>query len=521
MPETLLSPPLTEDQLAPWADLLAFHLRAGDAVILKGDLGAGKTAFARAVIRALLGNDRAEVPSPTFPIVQGYALPRIAIGHFDFYRLTGRHDTSELGFEEALTRGAALIEWAERAPELLPMDRLEIEIAVAEGGAARRLAFAGHGCWAERLKQLAATRRLFDAAGWGGARVRYLQGDASARRYARLSHADGRSLVLMDAPRQPDGPPVRDGKPYSRIAHLAEDVRPYVAVDQALRSAGVSAPIIEAVDLERGLVLLEDLGDRVFAREVAQGAAQEELWDAAVDALITVQRTGIGARLPVDNVTLHQVPPYDAQALGIETELLLDWYWPALLGRGVPEKARAEFTAAWNQICDRLLRMPIGLVLRDYHSPNLIWLPERSGVRRVGIIDFQDAVRGHPAYDLVSLLQDARIDVAPELEASLYARYVAAARADSSFCDRDFAFAYRALGAQRSTKILGIFARLAQRDGKPTYLQHIPRIWGYLERNLASRPLEPLRSWYDRYLSADVRGRPLDGTNQRFGASPG
>jgi aminoglycoside/choline kinase family phosphotransferase len=154
--------------------------------------------------------------------------------------------------------------------------------------------------------------------------------------------------------------------------------------------------------------------------------------------------------------------------------------------------------------------MPQAWVLRDYHSPNLLWLPEREGIARVGVIDFQDAMRGPPAYDLVSLLQDARVDVAPELEAAVFDHYCAAVTARQTGFDRDaFAFAYAALGAQRNTKILGIFARLAKRDGKPAYLRHIPRLWGYLERDLAHPQLAGLKRWYDRHFPTEARGRAI------------
>ena len=167
---------------------------------------------------------------------------------------------------------------------------------------------------------------------------------------------------------------------------------------------------------------------------------------------------------------------------------------------------RAEFVALWADIFAQLAKMPPAWVLRDYHSPNLLWLPEREGIARVGVIDFQDAMRGPAAYDLVSLLQDARVDVAPELEAQLFDHYCAGVGARGGF-DRDaFAFAYAALGAQRNTKIVGIFARLAKRDGKPGYLRHIPRLWRYLERDLAHPQLAALKRWYDRNLPADARG---------------
>ena len=189
-------------------------------------------------------------------------------------------------------------------------------------------------------------------------------------------------------------------------------------------------------------------------------------------------------------------------------ELLIDWYWQAVHGGPAPADARAEFLALWDAPFAMLGALPPAWVLRDYHSPNLLWLPERESVARVGIIDFQDAMRGPPAYDLVSLLQDARVDVPPDLEAHLLDHYCAGAGARQTGFDRDaFAFAYAALGAQRDTKILGIFARLAKRDGKPHYMRHNSRLWRYLERDLAHPQLSALKSWYDRHLPADARTR--------------
>jgi aminoglycoside/choline kinase family phosphotransferase len=205
------------------------------------------------------------------------------------------------------------------------------------------------------------------------------------------------------------------------------------------------------------------------------------------------------------------VPAQDRGVLEIETELLLDWYWPAVKGAPAPGDARAEFHAAWTPVFDRILAMPAQWILRDYHSPNLMWLPERIGVARVGVLDFQDALRGPAAYDLVSLLEDARVDVPADLEAALFTYYCAERyEQDTAFDNEAFSFAYAALGAQRNTKILGIFARLAKRDGKPLYLRHIPRLWRYLERNFAHPDLTALRAWYDRHFPPDSRGRVLE-----------
>ncbi|MBX9589690.1 MAG: tRNA (adenosine(37)-N6)-threonylcarbamoyltransferase complex ATPase subunit type 1 TsaE [Hyphomonadaceae bacterium] len=503
---------LDEAGVVRLAELLAFKIRPGDVVALSGDLGAGKTTLARALIGAVLRDGSAEVPSPTFSLHQSYASRRVTIAHFDFYRLSGAHEAAELGFEEAAQDGAVIVEWPERAAALLPPTRIEIALAEAGDPHVRRVTLRGLGEAGERIARIADIMAFLGRqADWLGAHLTYLQGDASTRSYARLTR-EGRTVLLMDAPRQPDGPPIRHGKPYSQIAHLAEDMVPaFAAIAPPLRAAGLSVPQVLAQDLAKGLLLVEDLGDRVFAAEVARGGLpQDELWRTAVDALIDLQRSEAPRQLPLNGGGRHVLQTYDRDALQIEAELLLDWYWPALRGAPVPEPARAEFLSLWARLFDRLERQPQHWVLRDFHSPNLIWLPERSGIKRVGLLDFQDAQRGAAAYDLVSLLQDARVDVAEGLEQSLLAHYRrAAARTRPNFDDAEFTFAYHALGAQRSTKILGIFVRLAHRDGKRQYLAHLPRIWGYLERNLRHVTLAPLAAWYDRYFPASVRDGKL------------
>jgi N-acetylmuramate 1-kinase len=519
MPLTRIIPGVAEPRLARLGEDLAFAARQGDLITLSGDLGAGKTTLARAIIAALSGGEHEEIPSPTFTLVQTYATARMPAAHFDLYRLTAPSELDELGLDLALRQGLALIEWPERAGDRLPDGHLEIlledegEASLGPENATRRVTLVGHGDWETRLKRLFAMRDLVEDAGMGNeaCALSYLQGDASVRRYGRLV-CPRRSAILMDWARQPDGPAIRNGLPYSRIAHLAEDVRPFVAVGTALRARGLNAPEIYAQDLARGLLLIEDLGDRVFANEVRTGASdQATLLRAATDALVALQAEAPPDELPIGDGTMHRLPDYDSGALGIEVELLLDWLWPALHGTPAPEQARAEFLALWGALFQELAAMPPAWVLRDYHSPNLLWLPDREGIARVGVIDFQDAMRGPAAYDLVSLLQDARVDVPPELEALLFDHYCAGVRRAQTGFNRDaFAFAYAVLGAQRNTKILGIFARLAKRDGKPGYLRHIPRLWRYLERDLAHPRLERLKSWYDRHLPTDARRKVPD-----------
>jgi len=508
---TRINRQVDEPALCRLAELVALKIRVGDTIALHGDLGAGKTTFARALIRAVLGDAQGEVPSPTFALVQTYDTPRLDLAHIDLYRLSHEDEARELGIEELATRGAVIIEWPGRAPSLLGVNRLDIMLTECADADQRDIALEGHGTWDERLHRLDEIAAFLEAAPEAeGARIAYLQGDASARAYARLTETK-EPLILMDWPPQPDGPPIKNGLPYSRIAHLAEGTAAFESVDRLLASAGLVVPGIHATDHARGLMLIGDLGDHVFGSEVAKGRPLEPMWTAATDALVELCRID-AACVEAWNATEGRAAPirtYDRGAYEIEIALLPDWYWPLMYGDVIPEGPRADLEAAWRPVLDRILADPHrSLTLRDYHSPNLLWLPERGGqsAGQVGIIDFQDALVGHPAFDLVSLLEDARLDVAPEIEDRLFAHYVAAVRMrEPGFDEAAFSFAYAALGAQRNTKILGIFARLWKRDGKPQYLRHIPRLWRYLERNLSHPDLAPLANWYSTHFPPEVR----------------
>jgi tRNA threonylcarbamoyl adenosine modification protein YjeE len=497
------------------AELLALKMRPGDLITLSGELGTGKTTLARALITASLGSRDAEVPSPTFSLHQTYATPRLTIAHFDFYRLSNVEEARELGFEEALADGAAIVEWPERASTLLPPNRFEIVFAESADPNMRLVTVRGMGTAADRVARIGDVMAFLDAeSAWADARIAYLQGDASTRSYARLFQ-DGRTVLLMDALRQPDGPPIREGKSYSRIARLAEDmVRPFVAIGAALRGAGLSAPGVLGADLDKGLLLVEDLGDRLFGREMAAGTSQSMLWRTAVDTLVHLRRAGLPTDLPLPDGTRYRLPRRDRAAFEIEIDLLLDWLWPELKGGPIPDAVRTEFQAVWQPVLDRLLALPGGWFLRDYHSPNLLWLPEREGVARVGILDFQDALNEHFAFDLVSLLQDARVDVPEALERELFDYYCEQVAAQVTDFDRArFTEAYADFGAQRNTRLLGLWARLLRRDGKPHYLQHVPRTWGYLARNLRpssqNATLAPLAEWYEIHFPHSVRSRDI------------
>jgi aminoglycoside/choline kinase family phosphotransferase len=308
-----------------------------------------------------------------------------------------------------------------------------------------------------------ARARLLAAAGWGAARAAHLAGDASNRSYQRLTDAAGRRAVLMDAP--PD---------------RGEDIRPFVRIARHLAALGLSAPAILAEDATAGFLLLEDLGCALFARAAAADPAAEALlYATATDLLAALHRHPAPADLP------EQFTP---RAMAESAMLAFEWYVPAVTGARAPAAAEAAFRAEIAALAAAALETPPVLVLADYHAQNLLWLPARTGIARVGLLDFQDAGAGHPAYDLVSLLEDARRDTAPELQAAMTARYLAA----TGMAEAPFRAAYAAMGAQRNLRILGTFARLPIRDGKPHYADLLPRVWGHLMRDLAHPDLAAL-----------------------------
>jgi tRNA threonylcarbamoyl adenosine modification protein YjeE len=475
---------------------LALLIGPGDVITLSGDLGAGKTAAARAMIRYLAGDDALEVPSPTFTLVQNYDLPPFPLVHADLYRVNDPVELEEIGLSPLPEGTVALIEWPERAPGALPHDRIDIALShrPALGSTARAAEITGYGKAAAQVARLKALREFLAGAGYADAKRRRMAGDASIRSYARLVRDDG-IVILMNSPRRSDGAAVYDGKSYSAAVHLAEDVEPFVAIANGLRERGFSAPAVRHADLDAGFLITEDFGSAGFV-EGDPPAPIAERYQAATDMLAALHRESLPEILPLAPQITYAMPIFDTDALLVEAGLMLEWYLPDR-GAEPSNNLRAEFVMMWRDLLSKPAAATRTWVMRDFHSPNLIWLDERPGPAKVGIIDFQDAVLGPAAYDLASLLQDARIDVPEQLELALLTHYIKARLAsDDSFDPAGFAELYAIMSAQRNTRLLGTFARLSRRDGKPQYLRHQPRIWTYLNRSLAHPVLARAREWY-------------------------
>jgi N-acetylmuramate 1-kinase len=301
--------------------------------------------------------------------------------------------------------------------------------------------------------------------------------DASFRRYFRVQDAGHRWIVM-------DAPPERE--------HPAD----FVHIAGCLEQLGMSVPRVLAADTGAGFLLLEDLGDRTFTRALAAGDDEQALYGLAVETLAMLQNRW------ADSEGLDPPAAYDDETLLREASLLLDWYWPQAVGTSCPAEVSDAFEAAWREVFTPVHTLPAVLVLRDFHVDNLMVVPGRTGIAACGLLDFQDALLGCPAYDLVSLLRDARRDVPGTLAHPMLDSFLAA----RPTLDREaFETAYWVLGAQRNTKIIGIFTRLWQRDGKGGYLRHLPRLWRLLEEELAQPALAPVHAWYDTYLPPALR----------------
>ena len=482
----------SEDETRRLAADLAAIVAPGDVLALHGDLGVGKSALARALIRALAEAPDLEVPSPTFTLVQTYAT-RIPVAHFDLYRLGDPDELREIGFEDALAEAVTLIEWPGRAGAELPADRLDITIDLGRTAEARTFRLAGDARWLARLDTTFAVRGLLAGIGMAAADRHHLQGDASTRSFERAV-AEDRSAIVMKWPPFPPRPPLADGLTYEALVHQTDSLTAFVAIADTLRRQGLTAPRRLAADDARRLLLLTDLGGELIVADGAPIAgryltAARYLADLAALTWPPVATADDGARWPM--------PVYDRRALLTEVSLFADWYVPDVAGRPLAPEARRQWLALWDDLLARFDDDRSVWVFKDYHSPNILW--QAGAADPIGLIDFQDALVGPAAYDVASLLTDARVDISDDLAAALLAAYCDRRRAaDPAFDAEDFATGVVILGAQRNAKILGRFVEYATRSGRKAHLRFLPRVRRNFEKALGHPVLAGLKLWYER-----------------------
>ena len=362
------------------------------------------------------------MPSPSFSLLQTYDNTRIPAAHADLYRLQRPDEAAELGLYEWIKSHLVLIEWPHNALSALSVDTLKLTFTGK--GDERSIHMEAGGAWAAALIRNAEIEHFLARQGVPLASRSFFEGDASSRRYEMVQGKD-RPHLLMDMPDRPDGPPVRDGKPYSAIAHLAEGITAARAVNEQLVKMGYSAPRFLCCDEKQGLGLIEYLGDRVYGRMLLAGEDMSEPLLAAVELLADMAGRSWPHEVALADGVTHIMPPYDQQAQLIEVDLLPTWFHSHVHGKPAPAELNESFEEIWRKILPHAVAAAPVWVLRDFHSPNLLWMPERVGIQRVGIIDTQDALLGHPAYDLASVLQDARVDIDVAAADRLYAAYVA------------------------------------------------------------------------------------------------
>ncbi|KZL20464.1 tRNA threonylcarbamoyladenosine biosynthesis protein TsaE [Pseudovibrio axinellae] len=472
---------LLENQAATelFAADLAELLKEGDVLALSGDLGTGKSTLSRALLRHLAADPDLEVPSPTFTLVQTYELPRMSVAHFDLYRIEEPEELEELGLDEYLETGVALIEWPEMGDKTYWPEALDLKLTEGTKPDSREITLTAN-CesWKNRLERLNARRALLAKAGWIDAAREHVQGDASSRTYFRL-HKNGETIVFMDSPPTGPEPLLASGKTYGETVHRARDITAFIAVGKALADHGFRVAERVAVDADNGLALLEDLGDHTIAEN---DEAVTERYELAIDELAKLHGCKWEPELECDGKT-HQLKQCDFEVLITEAELYLQWYLPHASSEPVTQQMSDEYVAAWKELLAPVLQTEQTLLLRDYHSPNIMWLSEETGLNKLGLIDYQDAMIGPAAYDVASLVYDARVDMSAELQEHLLQRYCNLATKHKHIFDEiEFRKAVAILSLQRNTKILGAFVRLDKQFGKPKYKEMLPRIRNYVRR---------------------------------------
>ncbi|PLW75886.1 tRNA (adenosine(37)-N6)-threonylcarbamoyltransferase complex ATPase subunit type 1 TsaE [Cohaesibacter celericrescens] len=495
-------PHLSEAASSALAADIACLVQQGDILALDGDLGLGKSTFARALLRARAENPDLEVPSPTFTLVQTYDFPNedadLEISHFDLYRIGDFEELFEIGLEDSWQSGCALIEWPDRAEELLPEQSLWLRFENGADSQSRKLTLFGDCSWGERLQRMCQKRQLLIDCGWEDGIRAPIKGDLSPRNYDRVHRPDeppkkiSTSAILMDMPERQPGPVLSDGRLYDHVAHRVTKLAPMICTREGLQKLGLKVPEVYGFALQEGLALWEDFG----AQTLTEGPDKpvEERYLATVSALADLHNQPLPDAFET-TAGRHELSHYDEDAFGVELDVFVDFFWPHVKMASCPPALRAEFHQLWRPLLTHLTASEQVLVLRDVQDPNCFWLDVTTRKGPVGFIDFQDCLIGPSAYDLAALAMDARVTIPVHLAEKMVTAYKskrdlnaeASAAFDAAFC---------LCACQRTMKNLGAFARAADQAGRPDYLDHIPRSLDYLTRAMTHPLLSELKDWY-------------------------
>ena len=467
-----------ESDLHRLARALSPLLASGDLITLSGELGVGKTSFIRAVIRAHLATEDLEVPSPTFTLVQHYESEcSVNIAHYDFYRLQSPSELDELGLEESLESGVAFIEWPDKGDIDSSTSTISITIDLGESDS-RNLVLSASPERLSRFSRSIEIEGFLTASSIPTSHRSPLTGDASSRLYETIKTL--KSHILMDS---------------------SDNIVPFVAIANLLSQHGFCVPNLHSIDYDKGLILMENLGSDQI--KDSSDAPIRERYNASIELLVDLQKPDWPREVELDSSRLHRIDDYTESTFQSELDLLPRWYAPHRLGSELSPTALQDYKYLWRDHLSVLWGSEPSeqtLVLRDYHSPNILWRNDESGISRLGLLDFQDALLGPPSYDVASLVQDARIDIDENLESDLTNLYCTTRTSQGEFNESNFRHHLALMQAQRASKVLGIFVRLANRDGKDWYLPHLPRVEDYLHRALSHPKLEGLRVWYRKEL---------------------
>lgn len=467
------------NELAAFVRYLAPILEKGTLLALNGEIGSGKTTLSKYLINYLTSTRIEEISSPTFNLHQTYSNQDLIISHYDFYRIDTPHELEELDISDSIKNNVTIIEWANKFPSVLPKDHIEIQIINKSDKRDYKIFF--HGKYEKVI--LAHKNRLnfLSNSGLNIRKITNMKGDASKRKYFRVY--DGvKNFVLMDASEE-----------IRKKTKTTKSIKDFIIIDKYLDNIGLRVPKIYGYDIKNQLILEEDLGLTTY-NELYLKLNFEKLITPAIESLLILVHSNY---TNINDLNGNAIEPnkFDKKIFIHEAKLFIDYYWPYARSSICPEEKKYEFLSIIEKMFSDL-SPDRTLILRDYHSPNLHYLENEKGHRKCALIDFQDALLGHPLYDLVSLAQDARVTISEVKE-----KYIIDAF-KQKFLFKNFQFGnssfneqYQILATQRSLKILGIFARLSLLEGKNNYIIHMPRIINYIRRSMNCSLLDNLTKW--------------------------